>query len=125
MTHAQPVRTTPNLRLPEMSPRGTVAAAPVCDGCQVEPVTHPGYCARCRPLTKSGQGLGRGAIGMILVMISGGAEPLALALLGMLIGVLLMSWGAARLDGVRTADLLAALAERLILLAARVKASSL
>ncbi|GGL16716.1 hypothetical protein [Deinococcus radiotolerans] len=125
MTHAQPVQATPALRLTELTHKAPANTTPVCDGCQVEPVTHPGYCARCRPLTKSGQGLGRGAIGIILVMISSGAEPLALALLGMLIGVLLMSWGAARLDGVRTPDLLAALAEQLILLAARVKASSL
>ncbi|MXV20786.1 hypothetical protein [Deinococcus xianganensis] len=109
MTHAQRITTTPNLPLPDMYPRGTAEAGPVCDGCQVEHVTRPGYCSRCRPLTKSRRGTLRGAAGLLLVMAGSGADHLALAALIILTGLLLLLWGAARLDGHRTADLFRAL----------------
>ena len=106
MTHAPRITTTPTLNLPEMYPRGTVGTGPVCDGCQAEHVTRPGYCSRCRPLTKSHRGTLRAAAGLLLVMMGGGTDSLALATLIILTGLLLLSWGAARLDGHRTADMI-------------------
>ncbi|NTX99244.1 hypothetical protein [Deinococcus sp. JMULE3] len=109
MTHAQHVPTAPSLPMPEMYPRGASRVDPVCDGCQVEHVTRPGYCSRCRPLTKSHRGTLRGAAGLTLVTTGGGADHLALAALIILTGLLLLFWGAARLDGHRTTDILSAL----------------
>lgn len=109
MTHAQHITTTPSLPMPGMYPGGTTKAGPICDGCQVEHVTRPGYCSRCRPLAKSCRGTLRGVAGLLLVMAGSGADHLALAALIILTGLLLLLWGAARLDGHRTADLFRAL----------------
>ncbi|GAA5437666.1 hypothetical protein [Deinococcus aquaticus] len=106
MTHAQHVPATPAINMPKVYPRGSGQSILVCDGCQTEQVTHPGFCARCRPLTRCHQGTLRGAAGMLLLLAGGGVASLALCALIIATGLLLLCWGAARLDGHRTTDLL-------------------